>query len=272
MNEINCKIIQDLLPNYIEQITSNETNESIENHLKGCKDCKKVEEIMKKGIVKEEKKANHQIDYLKKYRNKMNILKIIILLIIIFVLIFLGVKVYQWKFLSNIYKHNVEFEVGNNYKLTVRDGNTGVATQMIYKDGVSFVKIGDEGIIFENDTSKYMIIEDSKQYIELDKNFPPEKLDSKISIGTYSIFNINNESELFKLVLINGIDIHEEEYGERQCYVILYQGEKIWVDKETLFIIRDDYEGQTTEYFLEVNKVTNNDINIPDLNTYTKAE
>ena len=36
-----CKIVQDLLPNYIEKLTNEETNKFIEEHLKNCEDCKK---------------------------------------------------------------------------------------------------------------------------------------------------------------------------------------------------------------------------------------
>ena len=34
-----CKIVQDLLPNYVENLTTKETNQFIENHLENCKDC-----------------------------------------------------------------------------------------------------------------------------------------------------------------------------------------------------------------------------------------
>ena len=43
MKEIrNCKIVQDLLPNYIDGLTNEETNVFIENHLKECSECKKT--------------------------------------------------------------------------------------------------------------------------------------------------------------------------------------------------------------------------------------
>ena len=43
MKEIkNCKIVQDLLPNYIEKLTNNETNKYIESHLNECSECKKT--------------------------------------------------------------------------------------------------------------------------------------------------------------------------------------------------------------------------------------
>ena len=42
----NCKIVQDLLPNYIENLTNEETNRFIEEHLKECPECQKVLENM----------------------------------------------------------------------------------------------------------------------------------------------------------------------------------------------------------------------------------
>ncbi len=47
MNEKkDCNIIQDLLPNYIEGLTNEETNKFIEEHLKGCRECKEMLENM----------------------------------------------------------------------------------------------------------------------------------------------------------------------------------------------------------------------------------
>ena len=45
-----CKIVQDLLPNYIENLTNEETNRFIEEHLKECPECQKVLENMQKEI------------------------------------------------------------------------------------------------------------------------------------------------------------------------------------------------------------------------------
>ena len=45
-----CKIVQDLLPNYIENLTNEETNRFIEEHLKECPECQKVLENMKKEL------------------------------------------------------------------------------------------------------------------------------------------------------------------------------------------------------------------------------
>lgn len=42
-----CIIIQDLLPNYIEKLTSDETKQYIKEHLKRCKKCQKILKNMK---------------------------------------------------------------------------------------------------------------------------------------------------------------------------------------------------------------------------------
>ena len=54
----NCRIVQDLLPNYIEKLTSEETNTFIEEHLTECEDCKKIYETMKKDYKIENEKRD----------------------------------------------------------------------------------------------------------------------------------------------------------------------------------------------------------------------
>jgi len=59
-HRLHCKIVQDLLPNYIEGLTSDVTNTSIEEHLSSCDACKKVLMIMTKEVNemnKERKRA-----------------------------------------------------------------------------------------------------------------------------------------------------------------------------------------------------------------------
>jgi len=49
----NCEIVKDLLPNYIEKLTSIETNGSIEEHLETCEDCRGYYKEMKEDIPAE---------------------------------------------------------------------------------------------------------------------------------------------------------------------------------------------------------------------------
>lgn len=58
--KLKCAVVRDLLPNYIEKLTSEETNQDIEEHLSSCEPCTKVydemkEEVPKDGVMEEAK-------------------------------------------------------------------------------------------------------------------------------------------------------------------------------------------------------------------------
>ena len=268
MTNQNCKIVQDLLPSYIDKLTSSETNNYIEQHLRECKECQKCLLVMKKGLETEHLKDVKQIDYLKKYKNKMRLLKLISALVVLFT----GIKVYKWQVLLKIYKHNVNYELGTNYKLTQRDGSTGIITEKYYKNGIRLVKRSDGIIIWENSKEKYFIDENKKAYIELQKDEPPVlDFDTTATIGVSQILNETiSKSELLLLTLKNTIDIHVEEYGKHKCIVLLLNNEKIWIDKESLFILRDDFEGKSNEFSIETNTVTDNELVKPNIENFKK--
>jgi hypothetical protein len=69
-----CAVMQDLLPLYVEQLTSEETNHIIEEHLEECKSCKAIYDSMLEEILREKEQVNEnteamkEVDYLKKIR------------------------------------------------------------------------------------------------------------------------------------------------------------------------------------------------------------
>ena len=69
-NDLTCAVVRDLLPNYIEKLTSEETNRAVEQHLEGCEDCRKVLAAMQGDdeAVKTEPADAKEIDFLKKVR------------------------------------------------------------------------------------------------------------------------------------------------------------------------------------------------------------
>ncbi len=70
-NDLSCAVVRDLLPSYIDKLTSKETNGAVERHLEGCEECRKVLAVMQGegGPAAEENKAEaKEIDYLKKVR------------------------------------------------------------------------------------------------------------------------------------------------------------------------------------------------------------
>lgn len=67
---MSCSVAQDLIPLYIDHLTSEETNQWMEEHMQECEDCKNRYERMKESNRKEEvekqKEINSEVDYLKK--------------------------------------------------------------------------------------------------------------------------------------------------------------------------------------------------------------
>ena len=47
MNKIPCEVIQDLMPSYIDGLTSPVTSRVVEEHVEGCEKCRKVLEHMR---------------------------------------------------------------------------------------------------------------------------------------------------------------------------------------------------------------------------------
>ncbi|MFA9376982.1 MAG: hypothetical protein ACERKZ_09550 [Lachnotalea sp.] len=64
---IDCSVVRDLLPNYIEKLTSNETNEILEEHFNTCTQCEKERAEMLCEFKADKMPENQD---LKKYLNK----------------------------------------------------------------------------------------------------------------------------------------------------------------------------------------------------------
>ena len=74
MNKIPCEVIQDLMPSYIDGLTSPVTSRVVEEHAEGCEKCRKMLEHMRQpdGTTggTEELPDRQEIDFLKKTRKR----------------------------------------------------------------------------------------------------------------------------------------------------------------------------------------------------------
>jgi hypothetical protein len=66
--EIDCSVVQDLLPNYIEKLTSEATNLIIEDHLKTCGSCRETYNQMVTEVVEVDKAPKAELRFLKKVK------------------------------------------------------------------------------------------------------------------------------------------------------------------------------------------------------------
>ena len=150
-----CKIVQDLLPNYIEKLTNDETNKYIEEHLNNCEDCKRTFENMKKDLnisnsekrKEQQKQQEREINYIKKFNKKFKLLRNILLIILALFIILVGRKTI---ILTSLTNKAEESENSKNYYLKLESYSDGrmTITEAYSKDEKELVKIS----IFSQDS------------------------------------------------------------------------------------------------------------------------
>lgn len=293
-----CKIIQDLLPNYIENLTNEETNAFIERHLKECSECRKMFENMQREIkLNGNMRDKREVKYIKKYSNKMKILKFILLIILIVFVIIIGRKAIILKTMQSSieqYKNKTNFHTTT----TTYNGKSITITDVYHKDGkylgsVQIAEVnskGNKGIISYFDGKTF------NTYIS--------NGDNKIAMkGKES--GINSKDTVYNLLEFDGwvflknlftSNITSVKCNDKDCYKIdgiispdyLYDAISpnstlcIYLEKETGLPVRiengiaytneNDKVSSITDYFYEFDKVTDKDLAEPDISEYKIQE
>lgn len=85
-----CEIIKDLLPSYVDELTSAESNKEIESHLEYCSECKKYLEEIRKDIEvdKTEKDKNIEVFIKVKEKTVQTIICVVMILAVIVAIIY----------------------------------------------------------------------------------------------------------------------------------------------------------------------------------------
>ena len=68
-NDLTCAVVRDLLPSYVEGLTSDETNKAVEAHLSACPDCTARKNAMTAEPA-ETAEQGREVDYLKTVKRK----------------------------------------------------------------------------------------------------------------------------------------------------------------------------------------------------------
>lgn len=113
MKQIECDVIKDLLPSYIDKVSSDATNNLVDQHLKKCKSClSKLKEMNEEIDIKPLYNQEEQIDYLKGYR-KNKIMTIIFVIILTIDIIVASMIAYDYvlKYVD-IFLHVEDIEIG----------------------------------------------------------------------------------------------------------------------------------------------------------------
>lgn len=110
-----CKIIYDLLPNYIDNLTSNETNEYIQDHLKICPKCSNILKDMQEKVNLEKIDTNNEIKVLKKVKRRI---RLQIILAIVFITTIFSIGLYI--------NNNYSFYRNEQGKLSIKSYNSKI--------------------------------------------------------------------------------------------------------------------------------------------------
>ena len=215
-----CKIIQDLLPNYIERLTNEETNHFIEEHLKECTECQHIFENMQKELkVNTTKRDEREVKYMKKFSSKMKLLKFIILTLTVIYVIIVGRRTFIMTSLSEKAKEHQSY---NNYyaKLYSYQGNSLTITES-YNKGKDYLTTMTrfvnnnqiQKIIYYKKGNEQITLTESngKRYIQDSK----EILGGNISPVTYVSDGLLSNMQY---AFIIGID--KTYCNGKQCYII----------------------------------------------------
>lgn len=295
-----CKIIQDLLPNYIEKLTNKETNSYIEEHLEICVNCKNTYEKMKNEIQLENKKTGKKLDkrevnFFKRYKNKLRVLKIIILIIILAFAISAVRKMY---IVGDLYNKAEQIVKNTNYHREIASMSEGNFTKteiwatdnkikMILKkfenDKIEIREVygTKKGRMENSDIDAYIINEYTTINGEKTAKLHHEV---QISVAPQNPFYVENKFQLFLYAIPTSIK--RTTFDGKECYYIINYKEPfsineagMYLDKETgLPISYVGYETEFTgsglgripaaEYKYEFNTVTEEDFVEPDLSEY----
>ena len=293
-----CKIICDLLPSYIDELTTEDTNKYIEQHLDNCKDCKEVLEEMRKDFKTDIiKKDTREVKYIKKYNMKMKKLKFIllgILLIFLFsyirkviILVGLNNKSNEYTNSSNCYMKTINFTSAAEIMTTLENYK---------KDGKYIRKIKSLSESSKVSTTEYYNGENLNVYNEIEL----EKKDGEYVLRKTASLN-SDKHVIYEPIIPNVIDIRHpirfigmpifstissEKCNGKDCYrIVLYSfgdndGTIYYIEKETGLLLRsigvssmyakvdrEKYD-MITDYQYEFNVVTEEDFIEPDIIEY----
>ena len=301
MKEIDCKIIRDLFPSYIDGLTNESTNQYIEEHLNNCEECKKVLEDMKKELkLDATQKDSKEVEYIKKFNKRMKLLKIVLIGILLIFLLS-----YARKMLIIVNLNNELSEYANSTNYYMKSLNfTGAAEFMTvlenYKKEDKYIRrLKSLSEINKINRTDYYNGQSLNSYTEVEFM---EKDKENVSRKTVKL---NDNNAIYAPEIPNAIDIsHQlnfiamplfssitsEKCNGKDCYrIVLYtfnnsDGSIYYIEKETGLLLRsigvstmyadvdDEQYDMITDYQYEFDVVTDEDFIEPDVSGYEIQE
>lgn len=203
MKEIGCAIVQDLLPSYIEELTSEETNQVIRVHLDTCIECRKAHEEMISEVGNMDKAPRAELKFLKKVR-KTRLLAAVISIVLALILSY---AVYAMEFKYSLDKADLSNAV-TEYIAPFEDSIEAYVLETRSIDGVLIASFKDRthetvngvATFVKGMNNRYRIVGvtvESSEYSSVVQFYPFESNDEKLV--AVSGYNLSNEIKNYGL-------------------------------------------------------------------------
>ena len=269
-----CKIILDLLPNYVEKVTSKETNSYIEEHLKNCDECKKAYTSMTEDLNIQVNNEEKEIKYLKKFHKQLKVLKFIILIVVLFLVVSVGRKTIILYSIDHKLEETEKTFSNNYYAKQINYTDGSVLESTVFSKGtdhyISSVKLAT----VDGQTYKSVCYVNGEEKLSLADMGNKKLMKQNDFIGVNGYFWFASEeipSYLYSKILSSfSLKIEDIKIGDKECYVIKHKDIDRIVDKETGILIKEiDYkQDRIIEWTYELGTVLDSDIVRPDTTGY----
>ena len=301
MDKNECSLVQNLLNDYINDSVYDDAKDVIKKHLKTCNDCNSMYLQMKSdNDIRKKQEVRKNKDYLKKFNNKLSLLKkIIIVLLIIILIIFMPFVI---KLIHNNYvldsaynklqsmgKMNEYYAKTETILLDNRaDDFTSSCsiTEYYYKDGkYKIVFYGKDD--YENRYEVYgQEGSNIETYVYYDSKIIDNRENDELFVSQQGqvlekiYYNISQWDKMqFKLLDLFGT-YETKIYNGRECYVIRKNSSdpksldynECWIDKETKMNVRNVMNTQNesveqysdTKIYIEDRDILDADVELPN--------
>lgn len=284
--ENKCKIVQDLLPTYIENLTSDETTDFIEKHINTCEKCKNMYQNMKEDIEKQNIEDTETINEIKKYKRRINFIKIIFSIIIITALLtFVGKIGFRFYVVRKAYNRNTNYKAFESFTVEEYDKNVEYDQKhytTYYKNNVMKKYYGNDVIEYYDGENHYFFDNENKTYW-----MKKEKVNTSLNINISVIDGMEkiikdekiSNFEILKFVVFKkDLTINTRKFREKKYYQLVCGTEFIYLDTDTFFAdrVQDQKEKyvyeEAKEYRVRTANVGWREIEKPDLSKYTLIE
>lgn len=284
-NNEKCNIVMDLLPNYVDNLTSKDTKDFIEEHLKECDKCSKFLKNLQKDFEKENEELKKEVKYAKKYNRKLKILILIIIAILVFLFSITFLR--NLIIVKNLSQKAVASEKNNNFHIMWSTYSYEQTTifDIYYKDGKYLEKLylsdyknleEDSGIKLikycdgENQVVNYFIEDKILQNegINEDNKYP--------ALVPKNVTHITMYEENLIILSFKSL-ITTQKCNNRNCYRFKFSDDlSVYIDKETGLTVRSEnaisssegYYDTISDVICEFDVVKDEDLVMPSTDGY----